>query len=209
AAARGGLARRWPVGDADPGAAARRAAEHRHRHPHRPRLRLARADRRRNDRDQRRPGLHAVPGARLLPHRSDRLRDGRDRRAVAADRPAAARAARARDDRALGHGARGMRLFLIAWSCYVRSPALRSFAPFIPLILLWAIVAESGMFPRAFFPGPAEVVNSFGSLVYKGILPEYLDDSVVRLARVASAARPCGLPLGGPVGLCARALARP
>jgi len=98
-----------------------------------------------------------------------------------------------------------MRLFLIAWSCYVRSPALRSLAPFIPLILLWAIVAESGMFPRAFFPGPAEVVNSFGSLVYKGILPEYLEDSVVRLALGAAAGLALGIPLGVLVGLSSRA----
>ncbi len=34
-AQRGGLARRRALGDADRGAAARRAAEHRHRHPHR------------------------------------------------------------------------------------------------------------------------------------------------------------------------------
>jgi len=87
----------------------------------------------------------------------------------------------------------------------VRSPALRSFAPFIPLILLWAIVAESGMFPRAFFPGPAEVVNSFGSLVYKGILPEYLEDSVVRLALGAAAGLALGIPLGVLVGLSSRA----
>jgi len=98
-----------------------------------------------------------------------------------------------------------MRLILIAWSRYVRSPALRSFAPFIPLILLWAIVAESGMFPRAFFPGPAEVVNSFGSLVYKGILPEYLEDSVVRLAVGAAAGLALGIPLGVLVGLSSRA----
>jgi len=98
-----------------------------------------------------------------------------------------------------------MRLILIAWSRYVRSPALRSFAPFIPLILLWAIVAESGMFPRAFFPGPAEVVNSFGSLVYKGILPEYLEDSVVRLALGAAAGLALGIPLGVLVGLSSRA----
>lgn len=87
----------------------------------------------------------------------------------------------------------------------MRSPALRSFAPFIPLILLWAIVAESGMFPRAFFPGPAEVVNSFGSLVYKGILPEYLEDSVVRLALGAAAGLALGIPLGVLVGLSSRA----
>ena len=87
----------------------------------------------------------------------------------------------------------------------MRSPALRSLAPFIPLILLWAIVAESGMFPRAFFPGPAEVVNSFGSLVYKGILPEYLEDSVVRLAVGAAAGLALGIPLGVLVGLSSRA----
>lgn len=87
----------------------------------------------------------------------------------------------------------------------MRSPALRSLAPFIPLILLWAIVAESGMFPRAFFPGPAEVVNSFGSLVYKGILPEYLEDSVVRLALGAAAGLALGIPLGVLVGLSSRA----
>jgi ABC-type nitrate/sulfonate/bicarbonate transport system permease component len=98
-----------------------------------------------------------------------------------------------------------MRLILMAWSCYARSPALRSFAPFIPLILLWTVVAESGMFPRAFFPGPAEVVNSFGSLVYKGILPEYLEDSVVRLAVGAAAGLALGIPLGVLVGLSSRA----
>ena len=87
----------------------------------------------------------------------------------------------------------------------MRSPALRSFAPFIPVVALWAIVAESGMFPRAFFPGPAEVVNSFGSLVYKGILPEYLEDSVVRLAVGAAAGLALGIPLGVLVGLSSRA----
>ena len=87
----------------------------------------------------------------------------------------------------------------------MRSPALRSLAPFIPVVALWAIVAESGMFPRAFFPGPAEVVNSFGSLVYKGILPEYLEDSVVRLALGAVAGLALGIPLGVLVGLSSRA----
>jgi len=61
------------------------------------------------------------------------------------------------------------------------------------------------MFPRAFFPGPAEVVNSFGSLVYKGILPEYLEDSVVRLALGAVAGLALGIPLGVLVGLSSRA----
>lgn len=98
-----------------------------------------------------------------------------------------------------------MNLILKVWGFYARSAALRSIAPFIPVIALWAIVAESGMFPRVFFPGPAEVVSSFGSLVYKGILPEYLEDSVVRLAVGAAAGLALGIPLGVLVGLSSRA----
>jgi len=100
---------------------------------------------------------------------------------------------------------------LKAWSLYARwtarYPALRSIVPFIPVVALWAIVAESGMFPRAFFPGPLEVVRSFGSLVYKGILPDYLEDSVVRLAVGAAAGMALGIPLGVLVGLNSRARA--
>jgi NitT/TauT family transport system permease protein/taurine transport system permease protein len=104
-----------------------------------------------------------------------------------------------------------MKLLLVAWTLYARwtarYPAVRSIVPFIPLVALWAIVAESGMFPRAFFPGPLEVVRSFGSLMYKGILPDYLEDSVVRLAVGAAAGMALGIPLGVLVGLNARARA--
>ena len=62
------------------------------------------------------------------------------------------------------------------------------------------IVAESGIFPRAFFPGPIEVVRSFGKLTYKGILPAYLEDSVVRLAAGAAVGMAIGIPLGLLVG---------
>jgi NitT/TauT family transport system permease protein/taurine transport system permease protein len=82
---------------------------------------------------------------------------------------------------------------------------VRAIVPFIPVIALWAIVAESGMFPRAFFPGPLDVLQSFGSLVYKGILPEYLEDSVLRLAVGAAAGMALGIPLGVLVGLSSRA----
>ena len=98
---------------------------------------------------------------------------------------------------------------LKAWSFYVRwtvrYPAVRSIVPFIPLVVLWAIIAEAGVFPRAFLPGPVEVVQSFGTLVYKGILPEYLEDSVVRLVVGAAAGVALGIPLGVLVGLNARA----
>jgi NitT/TauT family transport system permease protein/taurine transport system permease protein len=61
------------------------------------------------------------------------------------------------------------------------------------------------MFPRAFFPGPLEVVQSFGTLVYKGILPDYLEDSIVRLAVGTAAGMALGIPLGVLVGLNQRA----
>ena len=102
-----------------------------------------------------------------------------------------------------------MNLFLRIWSLYIRWtarwPAIRSIVPFIPVVAVWAIVAESGMFPRVFFPGPMDVVRSFASLIYKGILPEYLEDSVVRLAVGAAAGIALGIPLGVLIGLSTRA----
>jgi hypothetical protein len=35
-------------------------------------------------------------------------------------------------------------------------PGIKSFLPFVPIILLWAAIARSGMFPRIFFPGPLD-----------------------------------------------------
>jgi NitT/TauT family transport system permease protein/taurine transport system permease protein len=61
------------------------------------------------------------------------------------------------------------------------------------------------LFPRAFFPSPADVIRSFGDLVYKGILPEYLEDSVTRLAVGAAAGMAIGIPLGLLVGLSRKA----
>jgi len=102
-----------------------------------------------------------------------------------------------------------MTLLLKLWSLYARVtarfPALRSIVPFIPVVALWAAVAESGMFPRAFFPGPMDVAHSFATLVYKGILPDYLEDSIVRLAVGTAAGVALGIPLGLLVGLSQRA----
>jgi taurine transport system permease protein len=80
-------------------------------------------------------------------------------------------------------------------------PGIKSFLPFVPIILLWAAIARSGMFPRIFFPGPLDVVTSFGELIYKGILPEYLGDSIVRLVVGAGVGAAVGIPLGLLVGL--------
>ncbi len=95
------------------------------------------------------------------------------------------------------------------WSGCVRLtarwPSIGTIAPFLPLIAAWWIVTELQIFPRVFLPGPAEVARSFGSLVYTGILPEYLQDSMVRLAVGAFWGIAIGILLGLLVGLSSRA----
>ena len=61
------------------------------------------------------------------------------------------------------------------------------------------------MFPKAFFPGPADVARTFVDLVYKGILPEYLADSVGRLAAGAAVGIALAIPLGVLIGTSRRA----
>jgi len=95
------------------------------------------------------------------------------------------------------------------WSGYVRItmrwPSIGSIAPFIPLVFAWWLVTELQIFPPVFLPGPGEVVRSFGSLIYTGVLPEYLQDSIVRLAVGAFWGIALGIPLGILVGLSSRA----
>ncbi len=95
------------------------------------------------------------------------------------------------------------------WSMYIRItarvPALRSIVPFLPLIAAWTIVTEWGLFPRAFLPGPLDVIIAFGDLSYRGVLTQYLEDSVVRLAVGAAFGIAIGIPLGVLVGLSDRA----
>jgi NitT/TauT family transport system permease protein/taurine transport system permease protein len=95
------------------------------------------------------------------------------------------------------------------WGAYVRwtarYPALASIVPFVPVVALWAAVAGAGVFPKVFFPGPVEVVEKFGTLMANGILPAYLEDSVVRLAVGTAMGLALGIPLGVLVGLSDRA----
>jgi NitT/TauT family transport system ATP-binding protein len=102
-----------------------------------------------------------------------------------------------------------MNPLLKAWSAYLRLtarwPSVASIVPFLPLVAAWWIVTELEVFPRAFLPGPAEVMRSFGSLVYKGILPDYLQDSMVRLAVGAMWGIALGIPLGVLIGMNQRA----
>lgn len=95
------------------------------------------------------------------------------------------------------------------WGMYVRWttawPALSAFAPFVPLIALWGFVVWLELFPRVFLPGPFEVLQTSWSLLYKGILPAYLADSLVRLAVGAAAGMALAIPLGIFIGLNQRA----
>lgn len=97
-----------------------------------------------------------------------------------------------------------MNILLRSWSAYTRAtarwPGFAALVPFIPVIALWIAVTESGMFPRAFLPGPVEVVRAFFSLTYRGILPDYLQDSLVRLITGAALGMIVGIPLGILIG---------
>lgn len=91
------------------------------------------------------------------------------------------------------------------WGAYVRLtarwPSVGAVVPFVPLVAAWWLVTELQVFPRVFLPGPAEVVHAFGSLVYKGILPAYLQDSILRLAVGAFWGIALGIPLGILIGM--------
>lgn len=91
------------------------------------------------------------------------------------------------------------------WGAYVRFtirwPGLAALVPFVPVVLLWWAVATWGSFPKAFFPGPADVVERFVTLTYTGVLPAYLEDSIGRLALGAGIGIAIAIPLGLLVGL--------
>jgi taurine transport system permease protein len=102
-----------------------------------------------------------------------------------------------------------MNPLLKAWSAYLRLtmrwPVVATIVPFIPLVALWWLVTAMEVFPRVFLPGPAEVVQSFFTLMYKGILPDYLEDSIVRLLVGAACGIALGIPLGILIGMSRRA----
>lgn len=95
------------------------------------------------------------------------------------------------------------------WGYYARLtarwPALAAFIPFVPIIAVWAFVVWLEIFPRVFLPGPGDVVAKAWELTYKGILSEYLADSVERLAVGAAVGMAVAIPLGVFIGLNRRA----
>ncbi|WP_298322416.1 ABC transporter permease [Haloactinopolyspora sp.] len=71
----------------------------------------------------------------------------------------------------------------------------------MPVVLLWWLIARSGIVNESFFAGPGVVWSEFIDLVRKGILPSYLSDSVTRLAYGVGFGLLLGIPLGFLVGL--------
>ncbi len=98
-----------------------------------------------------------------------------------------------------------MMALLKLWGGYVRLtarfPFIATLMPFVPVVALWWTVAWLQVFPKVFFPSPADVVNSFLDLTYKGVLPDYLEDSVIRLATGAAFGIALGIPLGVLIGM--------
>ncbi len=87
----------------------------------------------------------------------------------------------------------------------VRYSGIRTWGPFLVVLVLWALISAAGIFPSAFFSSPAEVWERALSLVERGILPAYVGDSLIRLAVGAAWGLVIGILLGFVIGLSARA----
>lgn len=82
-----------------------------------------------------------------------------------------------------------------------RVPGLTTLGPFVVVIALWQVADWLGVFPSAFFVGPADVWSEAVDLTQRGILLAYIQDSIVRLLVGAAFGLAIGIPLGFLVGL--------
>ncbi|PSL03639.1 NitT/TauT family transport system permease protein/taurine transport system permease protein [Haloactinopolyspora alba] len=87
------------------------------------------------------------------------------------------------------------------WRALRRRPLVTTLFPFAVVIAVWAVVAELGVFPSAFFVGPATVADSLLTSVQRGILPAYIVDSLTRLAVGTGVGLLVGVALGFLIGL--------
>ncbi|WP_242892717.1 ABC transporter permease [Actinomadura litoris] len=87
------------------------------------------------------------------------------------------------------------------WHRCLRSGTFRTLGPFVPVVALWWLLAALEVFPESFFAGPPAVVDKFGELMEKGILPGYLTDSLTRLCYGVGFGLLIGLPLGFAVAM--------
>lgn len=91
--------------------------------------------------------------------------------------------------------ARGVATYL--W----RQPALKTSISFGVVAAAWWLVARLEVFPPAFFVGPDVVVVKTIELIRKGILPDYLADSSLRLLSGGLLGLVLGIPMGYVIGL--------
>lgn len=89
------------------------------------------------------------------------------------------------------------------WRRLAANRAVRTFGPFVPVVLVWWAIAAADMFPTAFFVGPDVVVAEIADLIRKGILPSYLSDTLTRLLTGVSVGMLIGLPAGFVVAMSA------
>lgn len=86
------------------------------------------------------------------------------------------------------------------WSV-LRRLGIGTWGPFLVVIVGWAALAASGVFPPAFFVGPGQVAGAAWGLVERGMLPAYIGDSLMRLAVGAVWGLVIGIVLGFAIGL--------
>ena len=115
----------------------------------------------------------------------------------------AAGSAGALDHRALGHGEARMNICCACWSAYTRAtqrwPGLAAIVPFIPVVALWTAVTEvRSISARILARDRSTSSGRSSALTYHGILPDYLQDSLIRLFTGAALGMALGIPLGDP-----------
>jgi NitT/TauT family transport system permease protein/taurine transport system permease protein len=87
------------------------------------------------------------------------------------------------------------------WAVALRLPGIKTWGPFLVVLIIWAVIAASGVVPNAFFTDPLSVWNDMISLIQRGILPAYLADSIERLLVGSLVGLVVGIAVGFLVGL--------
>jgi taurine transport system permease protein len=76
--------------------------------------------------------------------------------------------------------------------------------PFVPIVIVWAIVAQLGIFSPILLPGPGRVFATFVEYTMNGELFIHIGQSLVRLSLGVLAGAGLGLPLGIAMGMSPR-----
>jgi taurine transport system permease protein len=77
--------------------------------------------------------------------------------------------------------------------------AIRFFGSFGLLVVVWLVAAQIA--DPVYVPSPVVTLETFGDLVYKGILPTYVVDSLRHLAVASALGISVGVPLGLLIGI--------